>query len=371
MRSFRFLLFLLLCIGGIITVLGQFDRFPQPQIPFAPKTYLCHRAIEPLVIDGALQEPSWQKCSWTDDFVDIEGPSKPAPRYRTRAKMLWDDDYFYIGAELHDPHVWASLTQRDTIIFYDNDFEVFIDPDGDTHQYYELEINAKNTVWDLLLIKPYRDGGPAVHAWDIAGLKTAVTIQGTLNDPTDVDQGWTVEMALPWQILKECAHKETPPKLGDQWRVNFSRVQWRLQQHEHGYRKEIDPKTGKPYPEDNWVWSPQGLINMHYPEMWGYVQFSGKPAGEEEAFLSTPDEAVKWQLRQIYYAQRNYYILHLDYARALKDLPVTLEKVEGFKWPPLLTANRQFFEARIFSNDGRRSWYIREDGRVLRELYLK
>jgi hypothetical protein len=25
--------------------------------------------------------------------------------------------------------------------------------------------------------------------------------------------------------------------------------------------------------EDNWVWSPQGLINMHVPEMWGRVRF--------------------------------------------------------------------------------------------------
>jgi hypothetical protein len=27
--------------------------------------------------------------------------------------------------------------------------------------------------------------------------------------------------------------------------------------------------------EDNWVWSPQGLINMHVPERWGWVEFAG------------------------------------------------------------------------------------------------
>ena len=60
--------------------------------------------------------------------------------------MLWDDDYFYIGAELREPHVWGTLTAHDSVIFHDNDFEVFIDPNGDNHEYYEFEINALGTV---------------------------------------------------------------------------------------------------------------------------------------------------------------------------------------------------------------------------------
>ena len=86
--------------------------------------------------------------------------------------MLYDDNYFYFAAELDEPHVWATLTDRDAVIYHDNDFEVFIDPDGDNHLYYELEINALGTEWDLLLVKPYRDGGPAINAWDIQGLQT-------------------------------------------------------------------------------------------------------------------------------------------------------------------------------------------------------
>ena len=95
--------------------------------------------------------------------------------------MLWDDDNFYVAAELEEPDVWATLIERDSVIFRDNDFEVFIDPDGDTHAYYELEVNALGTLWDLLLIKPYRDGGPAIHGWDIAGLQSAVDVRGTRN----------------------------------------------------------------------------------------------------------------------------------------------------------------------------------------------
>ena len=77
---------------------------------------------------------------------------------------------------MEEPDVWATLTERDSVIFHDNDFEVFIDPDGDTHAYYELEVNALGTAWDLILIKPYRDGGPAINGWDIAGLKVGVDV---------------------------------------------------------------------------------------------------------------------------------------------------------------------------------------------------
>jgi hypothetical protein len=134
-----------------------------------------------------------------------------------------------------------------------------------------------------------------VIAWDIAGLKTAVHLRGTLNHNTDVDDGWSVELAFPWKILGECAHRSVPPGQGDQWRVNFSRVEQHFEKVERGYRK----KEG--VPEDNWVWSPQGLIKMHYPEMWGYVQFSTKVVGEgEDACIVRPEEEARRVLLKIY-----------------------------------------------------------------------
>ena len=101
--------------------------------------------------------------------------------------MLWDDDYFYFAAELMEDQIWATLTERDSVIFYDNDFEIFIDPDGDSHHYYEFEINALNTVWDLLLIKPYRDGALRLTAGILADFKTAVHIDGELNRPGAIE----------------------------------------------------------------------------------------------------------------------------------------------------------------------------------------
>ena len=360
----------LLCFSGISSAQTEApDRpkwtVPIPAIPFAPQSYVCYRTPEPLLIDGKMDEAAWQKAPWSNSFVDIEGDLKPKPTWDTRVKMLWDDEWFYVAAKLEEPHVWARLTQRDTVIFYDNDFEVFIDPDGDTHHYYELEVNAFSTEWDLFLDKPYRDGGPALHAWDIAELRTAVHVNGTINNPADTDEGWTVEIAIPWFILKEAAHRDTPPKPADQWRINFSRVEWKTEAHNGGYRKQIDPATGKHYPEFNWVWSPQGVINMHYPEMWGFVQFSAKNAGEgSDAFETNPDEAVKWVLREIYYQQKAWFDLNKRYSKALTELKIAKPDIAGLNWPPQMFTGLSTFEVRLTNKKGDRFWSINQDGQT-------
>jgi hypothetical protein len=232
-----------------------------------PPTYACAFTDREPRIDGRLDEPAWAAAAWTTPFVDIEGDARPRPPLRTRAKMLWDDEYFYIGAELEEPHVWATLTQRDAIVFQDPDFEVFIDPDGDRATYFELEFNALNTVFDLFLVKTYLDGGPALHGWDCHGLRSAVHVDGTLNDATDTDRGWSVEIAIPWTALCEAAPRPCPPAPGSVWRVDFSRVEWQTQ-IVNGHTEKV---AGRP--EDNWVWAPQGVVNMHLPEHWGYVRF--------------------------------------------------------------------------------------------------
>src|SRR5260370_27603202 len=163
------------------------DKMPA----YAPRGYLCRHAATPIKVDGNLDEAAWADASWTSDFVDIQGDAKEKPRFRTRAKMLWDDDYLYICAELEEPHVWATLTNHDSVIFQDPDFEVFIDPKCETEPYYEFEMNALNTTWDLRLDKPYMDGGKADNAWEMPGMKTAVQVRGTLNSPADQDRGWT------------------------------------------------------------------------------------------------------------------------------------------------------------------------------------
>jgi hypothetical protein len=285
-----FLLSALLCIAAIAAAQ-------------MPRSYLCYRADSPITMDGRLDDPAWRSAAWTDYFVDIEGDKKPEPRFKTHVKMLWDDHYFYIGAELEEPHVWATIAKRDDVIFHDNDFEVFMDPNGDNFEYGEFEINALNTGWDLFLPKPYKDGGHADDSWNIEGIKTAVFVNGTLNNPADTDSGWSVEIAMPWASLAKISHTTAAPKAGGQWHINFSRVEWLTNIVDGKYAKV----EGKP--EDNWVWSPQGVINMHRPEMWGIVQFSSKAPGTD-ILRPDPYAEARRELHAVYYAEGDYHDKH-------------------------------------------------------------
>lgn len=369
MRSFLFygpFLFLILisCKESVTTSTSSADRFPP--IP-DPESYVAYRTSTPIIPDGILDEEAWIKAEWTNYFLDIEGSQKPEPWFKTHAKLLWDDDNLYIAAELEEPHVWAKLRQRDTIIFFDNDFEVFIDPDGDTHAYYELEVNAFGTPWDLLLLKPYRDGGPAIFSWDIAGLKIGTNVVGTINNPADEDKGWTVELVIPLSVMRECTIGGELPKPGDQWRLGFSRVEWRTHVENGAYKKDINPSTGRPFPEENWVWSPQGRINMHMPEMWGYLQFSGITSGEgTETFVPDEDMDLKWALRLIYYAENEFYAKNNKYSSSLAEIGLSMKDFpEGFSKPVILST-RTTFESYFPGDLTGREWTIYQDGRIIR-----
>jgi hypothetical protein len=339
-------------------------RFPVPAGgPYGPRGYVCQRTTRPVIIDGVIDEADWSEVAWTEPFTDIEGNMRLAPRYKTRAKMLWDDAYLYIAAELKEPHLQARLLQRDTVIFYDNDFEVFIDPDGDTHGYYEIEMNAYNTVWDLLLVRPYRDNGPCVDSWTCLGMKSAVHLYGTINDPNDLDDRWTLEMALPWESLRE-TNGDKIPVAGAQWRINFSRVEWRTEAYQGAYRKSSNPATGKQYPEDNWVWSPQWIINMHYPEMWGFVQFSAKKAGEApEQFEYRKQEDVKWELRRLYYAQNTFRMRNSRYAGSIDELKSASLIDWQPQFAPQLKSTQSIYEITA-QEPGGKSWHINNEGRT-------
>lgn len=245
---------------------------------FLPKSYTCQYTAKALVIDGKINEPQWKNALWSEPFVDIEGQRKPLPPFNTQMKMLWDKNYLYVAAKLQEPQLKAKLKGHDAIIYYDNDFEVFIDPDGDGLNYYELEINALGNVFDLFMKKPYSQNGKPDIAWDFEGLKTGIKLNGTLNNPNDTDSSWTVEAAIPWPSFSADSGK--PPRNSDIWRINFSRVEWDYNIYDHYYVKRTDPETGRTLPEHNWVWSPQGVINMHVPDKWGFVKFEGRPRDE-------------------------------------------------------------------------------------------
>ena len=246
------------------------------------------------------------------------------------------------------------------MLFKDNDFEIFLDPDGDTQNYYELEVNALGTEWDLLLLKPYHDGkNVAVDSWDIPGLITKVHVDGTINDSRDRDEGWSVEIAIPWKAFAGNYRSNNFPKDGEQWKVNFSRVQWDVEIIDGEYVKTDSP-------EFNWVWSPQGLIYMHMPQFWGLVQFTGHPSGSKKvSFIKSEIDIIKWALRQVYIRQRNYFYNKNRYTASLKELNLLQRPVAGSPWPPEIILTPSGWEASLILNNN--SVIIRKDGKTWTE----
>lgn len=282
-----------------------------------PRGYVVQHTTQPLTLDGNLQESAWQQAPWTTDFVDIEGAAKPRPALQTRVKMLWNDSTLFVAATLQEPQIWATQTHHDDIIFKDNDFEVFIDPDNNAHQYFEIEVNALNKIFDLYLPKPYRNQGDALISWDVAGLRSGVALTGTLNQPQDQDQSWTVEMAIPLRAVR-MGFPWQPPAEGTQWRINFSRVEWDTRAV-GGQNPKLQDAAGHDLPEHNWVWSPQGVVNMHYPERWGYLQFT-RQAGT--TWQLPPAELRKQYLWLVYYRQQQFRQQAGHYAATLAELHI-------------------------------------------------
>ncbi len=252
--------------------------------------YAIHRTLVPPKLDGKADSPVWQTANKSHRFVDmITG----APAILgTTAAALWDDEALYVAFWLDEPFPTAHLTERDSLIFQENDVEVFIDT-GDA--YYEFEVNARNTVYEVLFIwqdafdkmsdfdvrQAVTFGGnfdrSETHFWrgihprglrwafpdyDLPGLVSATHIDGKLNDPSVVSKGWTAEIKFPWAGMKTWAgNKSLPPKEGDEWRMFFGRFQ--------------KLHLGENTVAAAWSWDKIGSSDTHTPEAFTPVRFSG------------------------------------------------------------------------------------------------
>ncbi|MDB5286899.1 MAG: hypothetical protein JWR05_1848 [Mucilaginibacter sp.] len=352
-------------LTAIAVVIGQYavaqDAFKGMDNLFTiPKSYTVTYTNQPPTIDGNINDAVWQQAAWTDKFEDIEGSLKPKPPLSTQMKMLWNDSCLFIAVKMQEPHLWAKLTKHDQVIFHDNDFEMFIDPNNDGRDYFEIEVNQINKIFDLFLSKPYRDKTGPLVSWDTPGMETAVQLQGTINNPADKDTGWTVEFKIPFTAIKTGG--TAMPTDGAFWRINFSRVEWDTQVKDGKYVKLTDA-TGKDLPEHNWVWSPQGVINMHYPERWGYLQFTRKQTAGSQDFKVPYSDLQKQYLWLVYYNQQKYYQQHHAYAANLTELGISSTEfnINDIKNTLSVEGSAYYFLARIA--DGKEStWTINNDG---------
>jgi len=259
--------------------------------------YVAHRTVAPININGDVTKTQWTEAVWSRRFVDMASGRRGM--YDTRAAIVWDNTNLYIAFVAEEPFVCAELTERDSIVFQENDLEVFIDG---RDCYYELEVNAANTVYEVFFIwrDAYTRGGrfdqpqfdvhsPAAYTFggdydrtatsfwtgthprgvrwaftdfDMPGMRTAVQVDGTLNDDSDVDGGWSLEIAIPWSGLDLLADgRSLPPQPGDEWRMFLGRFQ----------RLELGGKEVLPHPAT--ALTSHGVYDTHQPDRWSRIRF--------------------------------------------------------------------------------------------------
>ena len=308
---------------------------PESKIEFQPKTCECIRSRLPLdTVDGCLDKPFWAQTKFSEEFEDIMGNKKGKKPYKsTRVKLLYDDEALYIGAYLCDDRLWATVIESDFSSLTDNGFRVLLDPDGDSHNYYDLTVTPLNTVRDVLMTRPYRDQGIcSMSTLRDRGLQTAVHIDGNLNDPSSVplNRGWSVEIKIPWSAIISdygqgayngnsspfniVVNEGRVPVPGEKWRVNFARIEWLTEiTEDEGYSKIVDPETGMSYLSESWLWSPIGSDDVHMPELWGYMYFQNE-GNTLPAFTPDRTERVKWLMRRLYYYYADKKQYAVDYA---------------------------------------------------------
>lgn len=266
--------------------------WPVERVPH----YMALRVSTPPAIDGDLDKPCWKHAPHSPRFVDLVsgGPAM----HDTRVAVLWDDANLYLGFWVEEPAVSATLTERDSLIYEDNDVEVFIAGDD---CYYEFEINAFGTIYEVFFIwdeayeaggfgdlpefsrdvpgaRPFNGVGFTSHPrgsrtgfweWDFPGLRSAVAVAGTINDATQRDRGWTVELAFPWEGMKLLADgRPLPPVDGDVWRISFSRF---------NQYKEDPPAVDS----GGWTLSAHGVWDSHIPELFPFIHFSTQSVDKE------------------------------------------------------------------------------------------
>lgn len=218
--------------------------------------YVCRRAAGAIVIDGKLDEEAWKRADMPWFYVP---ETKKTPISRTEAKVLWDDDYLYVVYRAFDKDVWSTFTKRDDLTCQEDCLECFIQPDPSKPNYYNFEINALGTILDAYSLRKLA-GGYMHHRWgpwNCEGLKVGITVDGTLNDPSDVDKAWQMEIAIPFAELPSLNGKR--PKPGDVWNFLLARYDYSV------YLEEgVELSCSAPIER----------VDFHETSQWGRLKFS-------------------------------------------------------------------------------------------------
>jgi len=189
---------------------------PAPPIP----KYEVKRAVSPIVVDGKLDDKAWAAANTAE--LTFPWEAQTGAKQKTVARLLWDDDNLYVSYDCEDADVTAQFTQRDDPTYRDDAVEIFINPRPaqQTTAYIGLEMNARSVLYDYLRVTVSPGSGLFFKRFNLDGLKVAAVVNGTLNDRSDSDKGWSLEVSIPWVNFEELSRRPSP---GAVWSFNLNR----------------------------------------------------------------------------------------------------------------------------------------------------
>lgn len=217
--------------------------------------YLCPRIHNPLAINALTRDTQWDMAPAVYLMDAITG----APgRFATEVRALYDDTFLYVTFDCEDDYVWGTVTEREGPIWEEECVEIFINPANAPHQYYEINISPKGTIFDACILNPrtptQRDlAFTGLPEWDVVDLQTSVAIRGEADQPGQAES-WRAVFAIPHVAL--IGAPNYPPQPGDAWRINFYRID--------------SPEKGQ---RDHYAWSAPGIAAFHRPWDFGVLQF--------------------------------------------------------------------------------------------------
>lgn len=232
-----------------LIALGAFAQNTPPPVP----RYEVKRAPGPITIDGKLDDKAWAAANVAE--LAVTWDSQTGPRQKTLARLLWDDNYLYVSYEVEDADITAQFTERDDPTYRDDAVEIFINPrPTQTTAYIGLEMNARAVLYDYLRVTTAPNSSQFFKRFNLEGLRLATFLNGTLNARGDQDQGWSLEVAIPWVNFEEFARRPSP---GTVWAFNLNR--WDGIQPNRRMTIWSDPLIPRPDP--------------HVPERFGEMRF--------------------------------------------------------------------------------------------------
>jgi hypothetical protein len=169
------------------------------------KSFIIPRTESPPTIDGTLDDDVWRNAAVIDDFHQTDPGDGLAPTENTIVRVLYDDDYLYIAADLRDrdpDKIQATQMIQGRLFFSDDRFWVTLDSFNSKRNDYLFQVNANGVRREALRENNARFIEEWVAIWHA---------QSALNQ-----YGWATEIAIPFKSISFDPN-------GDTWGVNFGR----------------------------------------------------------------------------------------------------------------------------------------------------